>query len=258
MPTVIATPGLPTANSYETVAEASEYFDNRLPLSPPWPGDTTESAQAIIMATRTMDAYARPLTTKVVIEGVLYYVTKRTWTGAPATTTQALAWPRTGMFDGNGNPLDVGIDSISTSSPVIVRTKEKHRLQDGMTAFLFDTNSIPSVDGAYVVTVLTPYAFTVPVTTVVAGFEGRVTVIPRELKYATAEFAGQLLIEDRTLDSDVAKQKITALRASSVALSFGEGVQAQVIPDATLNLLVPSWLTNEVVNGAVTAEWEVI
>lgn len=73
-------------------------------------------------------------------------------------------------------------------------------------------------------------------------------VIPQELKDATAEFAGQLGNTDRTLDSDIAVQGITSIKAGSVALTFKDMVQAQVLPDMVLNLMPVSWLTNEIVS----------
>lgn len=68
-------------------------------------------------------------------------------------------------------------------------------------------------------------------------------VIPEELKNATAEFARQLIAEDRTLDSDIETQGITSLKAGPVALTFREGVSARVVPDAVVNLLPHWWAT---------------
>lgn len=66
------------------------------------------------------------------------------------------------------------------------------------------------------------------------------TVIPTELKNATAEFARQLITADRSLDSDVETQGLQSLTAGPVSLAFRDGVRAKVVPDAVLNLL-PSW-----------------
>ena len=76
-------------------------------------------------------------------------------------------------------------------------------------------------------------------------------VIPQELKDATAELAGQLGNADRTLDNDISVQGITSIKAGSVALTFKDMIQSQVLPDMVVNLLVPSWLTDEVVSYAV-------
>lgn len=75
--------------------------------------------------------------------------------------------------------------------------------------------------------------------------------IPQELKDATSELAGQLGLGDRTLDNDVKVQGITSIKAGSVALSFKEVIEAQVLPDMVLNLMPPSWFTDEIVTYGV-------
>jgi len=65
-------------------------------------------------------------------------------------------------------------------------------------------------------------------------------VIPQQLKDAEAEFAGQLLAADRSLDSDVETQGITSIKAGSVALTFKDNVYAKVVPDAVI-AMIPSW-----------------
>jgi hypothetical protein len=84
------------------------------------------------------------------------------------------------------------------------------------------------------------------------------TVIPQELKDAESEFAGQLGIADRTLDNDVIVQGLTSVKAGSVALTFKNQFQPQVVPDAVLNLLLPGWLTDVVVEPAVPALFDVV
>jgi hypothetical protein len=83
-------------------------------------------------------------------------------------------------------------------------------------------------------------------------------VIPIELKEAQAELAGQLRMGDRTLDNDVVVQGLSSLRAGSVSLSFKDGIVPQVLPDAVLNLLVDSWLTEETISYPSTALFETI
>lgn len=100
-----ATVGGAASNSYETVVEAQNYFDARLPLA----GWDNADSQAIllVMGTRVLDALAQPFKTFFPASGGTgaYYRVRRQWTGAPATTTQRLAWPRTGMLDANGNAI---------------------------------------------------------------------------------------------------------------------------------------------------------
>jgi hypothetical protein len=184
-----ATPGASNANSYLTLNEAQAYFDTRL-FSDAW-DNSDDQTKALIMATRTIDMLFQPYTYLITTkDGTQLLRTRPSWTGAASTTTQALSWPRTGMFDRNGNPIPVD-------------------------------------------------------------------VIPQQLKDAVAELAGQLSKGDRTLDSDVAVQGITSIKAGSVALTFKDSVEAQVIPDAVYNMLVPSWLTNEILIPALEAEFDV-
>jgi hypothetical protein len=194
MPTIDASVGGAASNSYETQAEANTYFDERLALVPPWLVSGQDNVAALIMATRVLDAYAQPKRT--FIPGLPgdpgYFRIRPQWTGAPATAMQKLAWPRTGLFDRNGN-------------------------------------AIPS------------------------------DVIPQELKDAESEMAGQLLAGDRTLDNSVIVQGITSLRAGPVSLSFRNGVFPQVLPDAVLDLMPPSWFTDEAIEGAYGgAQFEVL
>ncbi len=105
MVTIVATPGAANANSFLTEAEADAYFDARLPLNPPWE-DADDPTAALVMATRVLSALAQPYRYLISSDKPPYYYrTRRTWTGAPATTTQSLPWPRTGMFDANGNAI---------------------------------------------------------------------------------------------------------------------------------------------------------
>lgn len=191
MPAIDATVGGPTANSYETLAEAQAYMDARLPI-PEW--DNADSQEALlIMATRVLDALAQPFKTFFPGSGgqPAYYRVRRQWTGTAATSTQKLTWPRIGMFDMNGFPIPVN-------------------------------------------------------------------VIPDELKWAETELAAQLAKGDRTLDNDALVQGLASLKAGSVAMSWKNGIIPQVIPDAVYNLLVQSWLTDELYLPASPAFFDVI
>lgn len=65
--------------------------------------------------------------------------------------------------------------------------------------------------------------------------------IPRELKWAEAEFARQLLVADTTENSDIETLGISSLSAGSVSLSFTGDKLPKVVPDAVKNLLPPWW-----------------
>lgn len=85
------------------------------------------------------------------------------------------------------------------------------------------------------------------------------TVIPQALKEATAEFAGQLAKGDRSFDSDAAIQGISSVKAGSVSVSFKNEFDAtKVIPDVVFDLLVPSWLTDEIIQQANQALFDVV
>ena len=191
MPTIDATVGGATSNSYETLAEANTYFDERLPLSTPWVASGDASIRALIWATKVLNMMAVPHRELRRGCDCNFYYTSRTWTGSPATTTQRLAWPRVGMFDKNGN-------------------------------------AIPS------------------------------NVIPQDLKDAESELAGQLLIADTTLDNPIIVGGITSVRAGSVSVSFNKDIEDHVIPDAVLNLMPQTWFTDELVEPAMPAEFDII
>lgn len=67
------------------------------------------------------------------------------------------------------------------------------------------------------------------------------TVIPIELQRATAEYARQLLISDRTADSDIETLGLKSLTAGPVSLSFKDDVFAKAVPDAVVQLIPPGW-----------------
>jgi hypothetical protein len=193
MPSIDATVGGANSNSYELLSEANTYFDERLPLNPPWVASGDNAIRALLMATRGLEQFGQAMKLLVPATGgvAAYYRVARRWTGLPASATQRLSWPRIGMFDNNGNPIPTD-------------------------------------------------------------------VIPQELKDAESEFAGQLLKSDRTLDNDVITGGITSVRAGSVSVSFKDQIFKQVIPDAALGLLVPGWLTDETVEAASPALFDVI
>jgi len=186
-----ATVGSPTMNSYLTVDEANDYFSMRLTVDE-W--ENAESQDALLqMATRVMDSVISPH--RIIVRpsdgSPPYYRELRTWTGAIATTTQTLMWPRTGMY------TRAGAEILSTE-------------------------------------------------------------IPRDLKYATAELAAQLARGDRTADNKIAVQGITSVRAGSVAITFKDMIESNVIPEAVWALLVPSWLTDEIVTQVYAADFMVV
>jgi hypothetical protein len=183
--TLVATAADANANTYCTLAEANSYNDQR-PFASSWASLTSDDdrARALIQATILLDA-------------------SFVWTGAAATDTQALCWPRTGMTNRNGRPI--------------------------------------------------------------GDLE-----IPRDLKYAEAEFARQLAAADRIADNDALKSMIETIKAGPVELGFklpgsssnsvdmrdADVIRAgpeffwlgKDIPDAVLRLIVPSWYNRDTVS----------
>lgn len=259
MPTLDSTVGGPLSNSFELLSEANTYFDERLPLPTPWVASGDASVRALIMATRVLNAMALPhKTLRRDSCDCQYYLTARQWAGSPASATQRLAWPRIGLFDSNGNPLDVLISSNSVASPSVVTTVVPHGRTTDDKVFIVGSNSTPVIDGTHTIIVLSTTAFSVPVNVTVAGTVGRMTIIPQALKDAQSELAGQLLISDTTLDNSVSVQGLTSVKAGSVALTFKENIAAHVLPDAVMNLLPPGWLTDEIISYPANAEFGVI
>jgi len=105
-----ATVGGANSNSYETAAEAAAYFATRTTVAG-WPADVPSQEKLLIMATRTLEAMFSPQRKLVRPSNgdPAYYLVRPTWTGAPATTTQRLMWPRSGMYDRNGNAISTTV-----------------------------------------------------------------------------------------------------------------------------------------------------
>jgi len=96
--TIVATPGAVNANSYLTTAEDDAYQASRLHAGSKPTADN--QARALVTATRLIDAHYSWAGESAAIakgEKIAY-----AWTGSPASETQALCWPRTGMYTRNG------------------------------------------------------------------------------------------------------------------------------------------------------------
>lgn len=85
-----------------------------------------------------------------------------------------------------------------------------------------------------------------------------VDAIPQDLKNAQFELAGQLVLADRTLDNEVTTAGLTSVRAGSVALTFKDMIERQVLPEAVMDLLVPSWLTDEILSSVLRPDFRAL
>lgn len=248
-----------SANSYESHAEANAYFTNRIPIAPPWVASGEDAY--LITATRLLNNFAQPRKTFFPGSGgePAYYRMQRQWTGFPATPAQRLAWPRIGMFDANSNPLDLAINGNSAAAATVINTGPvPHRQLTGAQVLIFnDATSVPSINGTFTITVIDAYNFSIPLTVTTPGTGAHFAWIPQDLKDAESEFAGQLLQGDRSLDNSVIVQGLRSVKAGSVALSFKDAIIAQVLPDAVLNIMPQTWLTDEAYVLANQAVFEV-
>lgn len=95
-PTLIATAGAADANVYVTLADANAFHEGSLYGGTFRTAIDEEKRRALITATRLLDEHV-------------------TWNGDAASTTQRLAWPRTGLIDAHGGTLD------STTVPLRVQ-----------------------------------------------------------------------------------------------------------------------------------------
>jgi len=85
-PTLVATAGAADANVYATLAQADAYHEAHA-YGDAWRAAYVEQKhRALLTATRLLDQHL-------------------VWAGAAASTTQRLAWPRTGLRDIHGNTL---------------------------------------------------------------------------------------------------------------------------------------------------------
>lgn len=82
--TLVTTPGASNANAYVSLEVADQYHLDRPAPDSVWAGAIYPmKQQGILWATKLLDRLVK-------------------WTGQPASQTQALRWPRLGMYDRNG------------------------------------------------------------------------------------------------------------------------------------------------------------
>lgn len=85
-PTLIATSGAADANTYATLIEANTYISARLHVSLWDESGNDDKNKALLWATSLLDDLV-------------------SWTGLKASTTQALRWPRTSVWDIDGQSV---------------------------------------------------------------------------------------------------------------------------------------------------------
>lgn len=83
---IVSTVASATANSYSSIADADSYHETHLYATDWTDADTDTKCRALQMATRLLDQHV-------------------TWLGSAVGSTQALLWPRVGVFGPNGYEL---------------------------------------------------------------------------------------------------------------------------------------------------------
>lgn len=102
--TVVATAGAANANSFLTVSEMETIAEEHTAAQYEAWSAADDQGALVVMATRAMAAYFSGR--KMLVHGKDAFTRIfPAWTGLPATTTQRLPWPRSGMFDMNGNAI---------------------------------------------------------------------------------------------------------------------------------------------------------
>lgn len=84
---LIATPGAADANTYATFTEADEYMEARLHTSNWSDATSNDQEAALLMATALLDRLCN-------------------WDGRKVADTQALRWPRSFIYDPDGDRVD--------------------------------------------------------------------------------------------------------------------------------------------------------
>lgn len=84
---LIATAGATNANTYATMTQAEDYIENRLHTENWDDSDDNDRESALIWATKLLDRLCN-------------------WDGTRVSADQALRWPRSYVYDPDGNSLD--------------------------------------------------------------------------------------------------------------------------------------------------------
>lgn len=150
-PPLVQTAGASDANTYATLAQANTYMDSRLHVENWTNAVPDDKNKGLLWATSLLDDLV-------------------TWYGRKSGTTQALRWPRTGVYDIDG-------DSISS------------------------------------------------------------TEIPSFLIDATAEFAFQLLAEDRTLETNRDLMGFESLKVGPLSMKVDPNTKKPVLPTSVQNMI---------------------
>jgi hypothetical protein len=121
---LVTTPGSASANSYASLEELNAYLAARVPAAALASGTDEQKEAALKAAARVLDA-------------------SFVWTGSAVDSTQALTWPRNGMYTRNGfaiantvNPIDLknAQCELAAQMHAVNLTSDNEALKQGITS----------------------------------------------------------------------------------------------------------------------------
>lgn len=119
----------------------------------------------------------------------------------------------------------LSILSISAANPAVITTTVPHGLTDGRFVSISGSNSTPSVDGSYVIALLSPTTFSIPVSVEIAGTAaGTVTTVtsdPRDLQACY-----NAIVENLNIDPGVIFNNYNQITATTLIESLITSVNA--------------------------------
>lgn len=266
-PTLVTTPGDPNANSYCTRAEADTYHEERLHSSQ-WPANISASAMigsgdngVVTVTVVAAGTEGNDFTIEVVNPGTPNAPLAAAET-LPGEITVSLATDGAGAVHATNNSAALVATAINsalsatysavasgtgaTQIPVTAETAfagGSYREDIKNPALIMATRQLDAMYEWASWATTEEQSLRWPRTGVEAANELEDIgdrEIPKELKWAVAEFARQLIVADLTANSDIETQGITSLTAGPVSLAFKDSVRPKVVPDAVSNL-IPAW-----------------
>jgi len=114
------------------------------------------------------------------------------------------------------------ISSISAESVTTITTTTAHKLTTGQTVVITGSNSLPSIDGTYTVTVINSTSFTIPKKVGTAGSAGSITCKNHFLKGASSVLTATNLAASMTSVGNVLSASNGTPATAVVTVSFSD------------------------------------
>lgn len=269
-PTVIATVGGASSNSFGTRAEADAYFDSVLHADAAWPANVSATVSIGSGVNGTVDITVSTPGT----EGNAYSVVVVLAIGnslplsvsfVSPVLTVTLGTDGAGVADVTKNTailVATAIDGLADFSATYTGTGSSRIPVAASTAFsggsyVEETKNPALIMAAQQLDALVDWTGYVTTTTQKLLWPRTSMVqrnklafvpsdiIPDEIKHAQFELARLLIEGDRTTESDIDSTGLTHLRAGPITLKFRDygTLSTSVLTSVVWNLLVPSWYT---------------